>query len=181
MITSLNQKALRARQVGRKIEGLLRLSFCIFVIAELRPSGSQGRVRKRESGFRRYRRLQKIARPERIKGAQPDKSLGVQLRGLAPRRQRNGNFRSLFARHRAYAQFRPQMLPRAGNKIEQMALRSRLGESTARFDVSRVLQPEIKANLPVRFRAKHGGSAYNYEIRPELFADSRQPLGAQAV
>src|SRR5260370_29614932 len=59
MITSLNQKAFRARQVGRKFEGLLRLNFGIFVIAELRPSGSQGRVRKRESGFSRYGRLQK--------------------------------------------------------------------------------------------------------------------------
>src|SRR5260370_7269700 len=83
MITSLNQKAFRARQVGRKFEGLLRLNFGIFVIAELRPSGSQGRVRKRESGFRRYGRLQKIARPERIKAPQPHKSLRLYLPRLA--------------------------------------------------------------------------------------------------
>src|SRR5712664_4220069 len=73
------------------------------------------------------------------------------------------------------------MLPRAGNKIEQMALRSRLGESTGRFAVSRVLQPEIKANLPIRLRAQQCVRAYNHEIRPEVFADSRQALGAQAV
>src|SRR5260370_200465 len=62
MITSLNQKAFRARQVGRKFEGLLRLNFGIFVIAELRPTVSQRRVRKPASRSLPYARLQ-LRRP----------------------------------------------------------------------------------------------------------------------
>src|ERR1700739_4124469 len=62
-----------------------------------------------------------------------------------------------------------------------MVLRSRLGKSTDRFSVPCVLQPEIKANLPLGFRAKHRVRAYNHEVRPDVLADSRQALTAQAV
>ena len=73
------------------------------------------------------------------------------------------------------------MLSGAGNKIEQMRLRSRLGKSAGCFPVSRVLQPHIKANLHVGLRAQHRIRTHDNKIGPEILANSHQAVRAKSV
>src|SRR6266850_2513375 len=96
-IASLHEESLRPRQAGGQVKGFLRFGPGIFVIAELRPRLSQCRMRERVIRFDRYGILQKIARPERIKGTQSDEPFRIELCRFALRRQRDRHFRGLFA------------------------------------------------------------------------------------